>query len=49
MQSANHSGISSYIKLRTNSQKLIAFTLSLDLNGEGDIKDLIEDGREFIA
>ena len=45
MQSANYQ--SSYIKYRTNSQKLIAFTL--DLNREGYIKDLIEDGREFIA
>ena len=36
--------IISYIKYSTNSQ---AFTL--DLNGEEDIKDLIEDGREFIA
>ena len=35
-----------YYKYRTNSQKLIAFTL--DLNREGDIKYLIEDGREFI-
>ena len=34
-------------KYITNSQKLIAFTL--DLNREGDIKNLIEDGREFIA
>ena len=35
------------IQYRTNSQKLIAFIL--DLNRERDIKDLIEDGREFIA
>ena len=35
------------IKYKTNSQKLIAFIL--DLNREGYIKDLIEDGREFIA
>ena len=27
------------------SQKLIAFTLDLKFNREGDIKDLIEDGR----
>ena len=41
MQSANYQVILSI------EAKLIAFTL--DINREGYIKDLIEDGKEFIA